>query len=90
MPRRNDDTEQNGQQCELVICYDPETKDYVVRPRGNCPTGYIEKAKSEIQDRGLVFETPKVRDREIDPEEYEEFLKWRRKQKKRQEEEEEE
>jgi hypothetical protein len=37
-----------------------------------------------------VFELPKVKDRDIDPEEYEEFLKWRRKQKKKHQEEEEE
>ena len=53
-----------GSGCELVFCEDPETGDLVVKPRGNCPRGYIERLRDKAIEKGIVFEFPKVRTRE--------------------------
>lgn len=46
--------------CDLVLCEDPETGEVIVRPRGKCPEGYIERiaSKLEAQDK-LKFKVPK-------------------------------
>lgn len=47
--------EEKQSKCELVICEDPITGDFVVKPKGKCPEGYIERAKEGIKTKGLVF-----------------------------------
>jgi len=53
-----------GSACELVMCEDPETGDLVVRPRGNCPRGYIEKLRDKAEKDGITFIRPKVQMRD--------------------------
>lgn len=51
-----------GSACELVLCEDPGTGEWVVRPKGNCPLGYIEKAAAAVEKQHqLIFKFPKVR-----------------------------
>jgi hypothetical protein len=53
----NGSTRQTG--CSFVMCEDPKTGEMVVRPKGHCPRGYIEKAKAAIKERGLLFYDPR-------------------------------
>ena len=53
-PRKSSaSTRQKG--CVWVGCVDPATGDFVQRPKGHCPPGYVEKVKQLIRDRGIVF-----------------------------------
>lgn len=46
--------------CDLVICEDPETGEVVVKPKGNCPRGYVERLREKVQSAGkLVWYIPK-------------------------------
>lgn len=42
-----------------MSCVDPKTGDFVSRPKGKCPDGYIEKAKEAVRTRGVVFVDPR-------------------------------
>jgi hypothetical protein len=61
----------DGSPCDLVICEDPETGEVVVKPKGNCPRGYIEKLRDKVQKAGkLVWYVPKEHEtRELPAEE---------------------
>ncbi len=51
-------------ECELVLCEDPQTGEILVKPRGKCPDGYIEKYRDKAQESGITFIIPKVKTRE--------------------------
>lgn len=50
--------------CELVVCEDPTTGEIIVRPRGNCPRGFVERIRDKTSEHGLTFIVPKVRTKE--------------------------
>jgi len=47
-------------ECDLILCEDPKTGQIIVRPRGRCPKGYVEKIakKMESQDE-IIFKVGK-------------------------------
>lgn len=55
---------QPSQACELVLCEDPETGELLVKPKGQCPDGYIERFRDKARQSGVTFIIPKVRTRE--------------------------
>ena len=63
-----DSPSDSGTPCDLVLCEDPKTGELIVRPRGNCPKGYIEKFRDRAQEEGITFIIPRVRSREEDQE----------------------
>jgi hypothetical protein len=58
--------EQQGEACELVVCEDPETGEIIVKPKGGCPRGYIEKIRDKAAASGVTFLLPRIRSREIE------------------------
>jgi hypothetical protein len=48
--------------CDLVLCEDPTTGEIVIRPKGKCPRGYVEKVidKLERQDEIKVYVPKKI------------------------------
>lgn len=42
-------------QCKMVLCEDPETGKWYVKPEGPCKKGYMEKVRDAIIQRGLIF-----------------------------------
>lgn len=46
-----------------MLCEDPETHEVVVKPRGACPRGYIERIRDRTASEGLTFVIPKVKTR---------------------------
>lgn len=51
---------------ELVVCEDPATGEIIVRCKGSCPIGYIEKIRDKAMANGLTFLIPRVKTREVD------------------------
>ena len=64
MTRRAKKTPKTESACELVMCEDPKTGEVIVKPKGNCPRGFVEKLRDKASQNGVVFLIPKVRSRE--------------------------
>lgn len=50
--------------CELVVCEDPQTGEVIVKPKGTCPRGFVERIRDKTSQNGLTFIIPKVYSRE--------------------------
>lgn len=45
----------SGPACELVACEDKDGN-VVIRPKGKCPPGYVQKIATRIKSHGLIVE----------------------------------
>ncbi len=64
--------ETKPQACELVLCEDPKTGELLVKPKGECPRGFLEKIRDKARQDGVTFLIPKVHTREVHPAELDE------------------
>jgi len=54
----------DSQGCELVFCEDPQSGDLIIRPKGDCPPGYMERLRDKALAEGVTFIIPKVHTRQ--------------------------
>lgn len=59
--RLKKEADQSSSACELVLCEDPDTGEILVKPKGACPRGYIEKFRDKAQESGITFIIPRVK-----------------------------
>jgi hypothetical protein len=52
--------------CELVLCEDPDTHEILIKPKGECPAGYVERIRDKAAADGVTFLIPKVKTRAVD------------------------
>ena len=44
--------------CEMVFCEDPETGRLLVKPKGKCPEGYLERFTQRVNKEGFLVVKP--------------------------------
>jgi len=47
-----------------VLCEDPETHEVIVKQKGGCPVGFIERMRDKAAAEGITFLIPKVKTRD--------------------------
>ena len=41
--------------CNFLVCENVETGEIVLVPSKNCPAGFVQKAKAEMKEKGILF-----------------------------------
>ena len=41
--------------CSFIVCEDIETGEIILVPSKNCPAGFVQKAKSGMKEKGVLF-----------------------------------